>query len=900
MESNENKINKPIVYDKHNDYEGVEPSLNSDYWVMYEGWKDNHKVLLKLPKYFYLERLARDEAFNTLKEYISKAFQYFIDKYSLADSWKLIYNIFWLAYYEMHDYKTPSIAEISKYVNSLELDIHRPDTKELKELFEDLENHNPVLDRYLEKYKIDEQDTAFLTTAFKNSLRNYMTFYLDIKPESTLEIVIHNYKRKRDLVYNSNEGVYLYDVETGEKDILMPKPFKILKIINLEDVSWQHSTEKKYIKYIYEGKLRVKPLNDFKKDMSELNYKGSEDPYRGVNKIITNILTQLTTQYPEYEMRISPSEDIPVGPGIYESNDTLKFYKTLEDGIIPPDKEGLTRVGLVETAISKLKEKGDTFINYTLDMIMKILESFILPQSKVNTALTLAHMGISPFYHVLSRHNRLIKHLMIVGDKGAGKSLKGWILYYAFGPWHTKQGTELFTHAFDFIKYLSLGTLPIYINDVKNVSMSILDNINSASSGSSSPRGTRSQTINEYISKSSIVLTANKIEWEAQPEEGIQDRLIKGRYEVVLFEDRIINLNGEMMKISDLKDFLPNLAPWGLDYLDWIVEDLNNRQFNKGANTLLGLLRKYKLAISELLAEYRDTYGLENSQVRLEELLSEYYFGLKSILTYWKVKAPEVYEAHKEKLDWLFKLENLGNFVDFMIKEWYSYNYNKDILRIILEQIMIIENNDWERKQYGDLIQFKLGEIWITKGFIAKVQEKKLKKTYYSSLRRFTEELSKAIVEAMPSENNMTWRNIFIEIGGKDGNGIVKRYGIGEEGTGTKTGRFLIIPRKYFNLLLYGSEKLEVEDEVITAETIYGQPEKTQQEEKTSEKVEKEKEVNVIVLEEFEVPSQSSYKGEIERIHGHVGDIMKLPIGLAEMLERQRKVNISKKGDDTK
>ena len=40
MNGIENKINKPIVKDKHNDYEGVKPSLDSGYLAISRGYFD--------------------------------------------------------------------------------------------------------------------------------------------------------------------------------------------------------------------------------------------------------------------------------------------------------------------------------------------------------------------------------------------------------------------------------------------------------------------------------------------------------------------------------------------------------------------------------------------------------------------------------------------------------------------------------------------------------------------------------------------------------------------------------------------------------------------------------------------------------------------------------------------
>lgn len=88
----------------------------------------------------------------------------------------------------------------------------------------------------------------------------------------------------------------------------------------------------------------------------------------------------------------------------------------------------------------------------------------------------------------------------------------------------------------------------------------------------------------------------------------------------------------------------------------------------------------------------------------------------------------------------------------------------------------------------------------------------------------------------------------------------------------------------------------EDEEEVITAKDIYTQQEKPQQE---SDNKPKSNEVEVIVLEEFHTPWKFAYDEPIKEVKGYQGERMLLPLPLAEMLEKQRKVKILKEGEDT-
>ena len=136
-----------------------------------------------------------------------------------------------------------------------------------------------------------------------------------------------------------------------------------------------------------------------------------------------------------------------------------------------------------------------------------------------------------------------------------------------------------------------------------------------------------------------------------------------------------------------------------------------------------------------------------------------------------------------------------------MVNNWLAYSYNFDILKGIVEKIQIIALSDergWERRRYEGTIEFNedKNEIYITTAFLSKYTELN-KGVGYNSLKRFSEELAKAISEELERRGiKKSWYEIQKELVGKD------LKGKGKYINGRKV-RVLVLPMEYLNLMLY-------------------------------------------------------------------------------------------------
>ena len=784
MEGIDNGINKP------NGKTEMKETPNSDYWERYEGNIGNKKVLLELPKYFYLERLARDEAFNTLKEYISKAFQYFIDKYSLADSWKLIYNLFWLAYYEMHDYKTPSIAEISKYVNSLELDIHRPDTKELKELFGDLENHNPVLDRYLEKYKIDEQDTAFLTTAFKNSLRNYMTFYPKKKEEKKKGIDENVELLRISPIKHSKNGKYYYAVKISDEDVEKVKvevlengeirisevmdiwfayPVRIYKAI------YDNNTGKWYYDIQIDKERELLSQNDVVKKLSG---KGSGLNEYKIKEALGKILHGMKIEGRYHEIQAKYQ-----AVGVYLNEDeTFKLAISMEDGVFPSTSH---KAKVYQDLILKKGIPNDEEMKKTFDFILQILTLIDNPIERINTILLYGWGMIAPFHYIFRLKGLMGYYLVNYGVHNTGKTLRAYILNAGYGGMKGPTA-DSFDTTFRLGAWAEISTFPVLLNDLTKISKKVVSQIKSGAEETEIvERGLPNQSMRIYKSLSSFFITCQDIDWLTSNNEkealAVMDRFIIGLEET---KTKMANLpaivyEGVRYSGESLKTKAKELPAWAIRIIQDVIEDLNTEDKNTG----LKGYPKFEVILSNLIegikAKLNEMGILEDLSTRDVEKLAKIYMGIAIFIEEIKRYYPEWQKYEKAK--WLFDMQDLTKFVYFLAKNWLGAISLYDTLEqyildiheaynywYALKHDQYTKNRDLlSRTGYNFrndiIIDDDNKTIFLTQSYIKIAKNKFSKKGYgaYNTLSSLAKDLAKAlgkdykeIYKVMPYELN--------------------------------------------------------------------------------------------------------------------------------------------------
>ena len=776
--------------------------------------KSGESLSLSLPKYEYLERIPPEDREGELLRAIKESMDYLFDKYPFdnADKWAFLLGMIWYAYFNKYDYgKIPSIGEIEKVFKRLYPEkigeIKTPDVaNSIASLFDTLEankgNAKVVkgeIFKILTKYNVEEEDITWFYDYVINSLKNYINAIEGNKREDVIIIPI---SKKRVLIYDPKRGIYYQDVKSGEETPIISMPFEIYKIIDLKKVGYGRADEevKYYVKIDDdEGVYTNRELRD---RLIQLGVEGLKNSYSELDNILTKIFAEVRKRGKYFRV----DKNTPIAPGVYvDENDNLQLYLTMEDGIVPISKEHYKALNSVEESLTRLNKDN---LKKTMELILKIIEGFDTIPRRVNIVLALAHAGISPFYYVLTKHKWMMKHLILQGVKGAGKSLKGWIVWYAYGPWYRESGGRDLAREFVAIMLRSLSTFPLYLNDVDEVNKAILSAIKSSSEGKTEKRGTPSQKIIEYPQITSMIITANSIDWQGIEEEGVSDRLVIGRYENERYKDEFITLWGEKILRSDLRFYLEGSAPWGFDYLSKLVKELNEAsmlsEFGRGgAKRLLALLSKLKTefqkmlyGMPEILSKIGDVEG-----PRFLELLAEYYFGLNAILSYWKTYYSDLLKEYYENLTWLFELKDKKKFLDFIVNNWLAYSYNFDILKGIVEKMQIIalsSEKGWEKRKYEGTIEFdeSKNEIYLTSSFLTKYAELN-KGVGYKSLKRFSEELAKAISEVLERRGiKKSWYDIQKELVGKDLRGKIK-YMAG------RRARVLVLPVDYLNLLLY-------------------------------------------------------------------------------------------------
>ena len=725
-----------------------------------------------------------------------------------------VYGLLWYAYWINEDYKkNPDLKTLNLLVGNLdnqEFGIPRYEDI-VQNLIESMEANKHNSDMVLSLLcEVCGESKKLILNQFVNSIIAYVRVWVKtvLENRTPRDIIEIPYGKNQNLVYDPNKGIYVYNEKTGEMKEKITCPFKIKKIVDFQKIGYRRSDEQ--IKFLIEmgGDILFLSMRELKDRLKSLCAGGD---LRNGDSEIQNILSIVLSEIARrIGKRVVPDENSPIAVGVFTDDwGNLKLFLTLEDGIIPLDIEHIRPIYLISKSLRRLTEDN---LKRTTRLIFEILKGFKDEAKRVNAVLTLSHGAISPFYFVLRKKKWLTKHLILYGQKGAGKSIKGWIIWYAYGPWYESSGGFDAEREFVFIDMLSLSTLPLYLNDVKKVSKDILSMFKAISDGYIPKRGTPSQHVNKYPPLSSVIITANKIDWGGIEDTGVIDRLIIGRYEKGAYKDRKIVFDGEEILSSDLKSLLDESAPWGIDYLNHTIEILNSRGTpgGGGLNILLSLLSKIKKDFHDLMIELYPYFDMgllsEESEarthVRFLELLADYYFGLQSLFDYWKSKYPDIVEEYKDDLDWLFSLEDKRLFIRFMIEKWLSYSYNLDVLKGMLERIQVYLSSGefgYEKKKLEGLVRYDSDneEILISAGFLDYYKNTLRKDVGYDSLGRFAEDLAKAISEKLMEHGvKKPWIEIKEEIAGKDGRGKKRKLGA------VSHARCVVLPMRYFELLL--------------------------------------------------------------------------------------------------
>ena len=442
-------------------------------------------------------------------------------------------------------------------------------------------------------------------------------------------------------------------------------------------------------------------------------------------------------------------------PGIFvKENGEFCLALDMEDGMYPSTKKGLEYYKLLKGA----HIPTDVEMEDIMEFLLELFTHYKYRTDRINLILLLGWGLIAPFgYAVFRRSREIFPHFILHGYKDTGKTVTALLISAGYGNLEAVGG-DTFESNFRFGDYSHSTTFPLLCNDITKLSHKVLSSIKEgAESEFVMERGRPDLSTQRYRSYVNLFFTCNEIEW-------LSDRAVMDRFIISLparvvkgVKDAfIMEWKGMEVHSSSLKSFIRNNLPaWCLRLVRDMIEELNAGKGDlKGVDLFKKLLNRISAKFTDILKKM----GYGNISQRKVKNFAIIYMGISHFLAKVRQYYPE-WEKYKDKLSWLFELEDINQFLNVIVKEWYEKIINVDRFFAYVDEIRTLKK--W-RDEGVDMYKLKLPytfdtdivfsyedddkEVaYITREFIRKFNKRNKESRYYTMLEEFISDYARFV-----------------------------------------------------------------------------------------------------------------------------------------------------------